>query len=256
MRSLLGALRFLTLLPVPAGEGGSDGRMVQWFPLVGLVVGGLSCAVGAVAGWLWGEGARPIAVVLSLAAITGGLHLDGLSDTFDAMLSWQPRERKLAIMKDSRIGAMGALALIAVLALKVAWVGAPGEHWWRNVLLATVVSRWAMAHGLAHFPSARPGGLGDSLRGAALRRSVWVAAAQGAALLVAASLVGLPVEMFGAALIRTGIALAITLAAVHLIFHSWSRALGGLTGDTYGAGCELAEVVMLAALSAAQRLGG
>ncbi|MDW8395804.1 MAG: adenosylcobinamide-GDP ribazoletransferase [Anaerolineae bacterium] len=256
MHSLLGALRFLTLLPVPAPSSATDGRVVRWFPLVGMCVGGISCAVGAAAGWLWGESARAIAVVLSLAIVTGGLHLDGLSDTFDAMLSWQPRERKLEIMKDSRIGAMGTLALVAVLALKVVWVVAAGEQWWRNVLLATVVSRWVMAYGLVMFPSARPGGLGDTLRSATGQRDLWIAAAQGAGLAFGVSLIALPTEAFGIALARTGVALASAVLALHLVFRQWSRALGGLTGDTYGAGCELAEGVMLAALSAGQRLGG
>src|SRR5207244_10760299 len=92
--------------------------------------------------------------------VTLGLHRDGLSDTFDAVMSWRTRERKLEIMKDSRIGAMGALALIAVLALKVTWLHAAGDGWLRAVWLAPALGRWADIYGIFRFPPARAGGLG------------------------------------------------------------------------------------------------
>lgn len=128
------AVRFLTLIPLPFVPAKTDedyervvARATLWFPMVGLLIGGLGCLAGWMAEQFWGAAVRTVLIVVALGLITSGLHLDGLSDTFDGLMSWRPRERKLEIMKDSRIGAMGALALIAVLALKMAFIAAAGE---------------------------------------------------------------------------------------------------------------------------------
>src|SRR6266545_54112 len=124
------ALRFLTILPIPGLPETSErsvARAIPLFPLAGAIVGALLAALGLASGTLWDDWVRAVVVVVGWGIVTAGLHLDGLSDTFDAVMSWRPRERKLEIMKDSRIGAMGAMALIAVLALKVAWLHAAGD---------------------------------------------------------------------------------------------------------------------------------
>ncbi len=148
MNGLLEALRFLTVLPIP-GQPASDERgitaAIPWFPAAGLLIGLLLLPVGWLAGWLWGELVRAVLLVVAWGSITGGLHLDGLSDTFDAVMSWRAPERKLEIMKDSRVGAMGVLALVAVLLLKVAWLVAAGDAWWLALLLALVWGRWCGA---------------------------------------------------------------------------------------------------------------
>jgi adenosylcobinamide-GDP ribazoletransferase len=234
------ALRFLTILPIPGlppmAESGV-GRAIAFFPLAGAVVGALLAGLGLAAGVLWGGGVRPVVLVVGWAIITAGLHLDGLSDTFDAVLSWRPREHKLEIMKDSRIGAMGALALIGVLALKVAWLGAAGEGWLRAVWLAPILGRWADIYGIFFFPPAREGGLGRDFQ-SQLRRADFVFATA-VTLLLALALGGT----------RGLVALATTWIAAQLLGMWWTRDLGGLTGDTYGALCEIAEVVTLATLA-------
>src|SRR5438093_10799871 len=101
------ALRFLTILPVgglPPISEGAIGRAIGYFPLVGAVIGAVLSGVGLLSGALWDDWVRAVAIVVAWGAITAGLHLDGLSDTFDAVLSWRSRERKLDIMKDSRLG--------------------------------------------------------------------------------------------------------------------------------------------------------
>jgi adenosylcobinamide-GDP ribazoletransferase len=235
------ALRFLTILPVPGlpptPEGGI-GRAVACFPLAGAVVGALLAGVGLAAGALWGAGVRPVILVVAWGLITAGLHLDGLSDTFDAVLSWRPRERKLEIMRDSHIGVMGVLALIAVLALKVAWLGAAGEGWLRAVWLAPVLGRWADTYGLCWFPPARAGGLGHGFQAQVGRAGFAFGTASA---IVLAMLLG------GA---RGLVALLVVAAVTHLLARWWTRGLGGLTGDTYGALCEIGEVVALAVMSA------
>ena len=234
------ALRFLTLLPVPGLPPMSEAGMVRsipWFPLAGLFIGGLTVPAGWLGDAFWGATARAALVAVTGGIITAGLHLDGLSDTFDAVMSWRPAERKLEIMKDSRIGAMGALALVAVLLLKVAFLGAAGGAWWRAALLAPVWGRWADCYGIFFFPAARGGGLGRSFNELVQRRDFVFAT--GCALALALLVAG-P---------RGILAGLLVWGCSHLLARWWTRDLGGLTGDTYGALSEIGEVVALAALA-------
>lgn len=235
------ALRFLTVIPVPglppmAAE--AIPRAIPYFPVAGLALGALLVIVGWIAGTLWNETVRAVVVVVAWGVLTAGLHLDGLSDTFDGVMSWRSRERKLEIMRDSRIGVMGALALAAVLGLKTVFLMAVGDDWWMAMLLAPVMGRWADVYGIVRFPPAREGGLGRTFQ-SQLRPGDFLIAS-GATLILALALGGA----------RGLIALALVWLVTHLLGRWWTRDLGGLTGDTYGALCEIAEVVALATLTA------
>ncbi|MFQ3662042.1 MAG: adenosylcobinamide-GDP ribazoletransferase [Chloroflexaceae bacterium] len=241
------AIRFLTIIPqpwLPPVHERSAVMAIPWFPAAGFLIGALLALIGWIAGWFWSELIVATLIVVSWGVITGGLHLDGLSDTFDAVLSWRAPERKLEIMKDSRIGAMGALALIAVLALKVALLTGSGAAWWQAALLAPVLGRWADCYGIFFFPAAAAGGLGRTFRDQVRRADVVVATA------TTVLLAGLVAGATGLA------ALLVVWGATHLIAGWWTRDLGGLTGDTYGALCEIAEVVALAALTTRPFVGG
>lgn len=214
------------------------GRATAWFPLVGLLVAGVGVAIGWPAGALWGADVRAVAVVTAWAVVTAGLHLDGLADTFDGLLSWRPREQKLEIMRDSRIGTMGAIALFAILALKVALLASADGAWLVAALVAPVLGRWADVVAIFAFPPAREGGLGRTFRETSGRTAPLVAG------VTAAAVAGLGAGASGivALVVVTGIALGLGAW--------WVRSLGGLTGDTYGAASEMGEVVALAVLTA------
>jgi adenosylcobinamide-GDP ribazoletransferase len=234
------AIRFLTLIPqpwLPASDEATMIAAIPWFPAAGALIGALLLPVGWLAGLGWGDAARAALVVVAWGAITGGLHLDGLSDTFDGVMSWRPRERKLEIMQDSRIGAMGALAIVAVLLLKFVFLAGAGPGWWRAALIAPALGRWADCYGIFWFPPAREGGLGRSFNAQVRRRDFWVASAATAAF---ALLVGGPAAAVAGLLVWAG---------AHLLASWWVRDLGGLTGDTYGALAEIGEVVALAAMT-------
>jgi adenosylcobinamide-GDP ribazoletransferase len=235
------ALRFLTIIPIagmPPISEGAIARAIPLFPLAGAVIGALLAGKGLASGAVWDPWVRSIAIVAGWGIVTAGLHLDGMSDTFDAVMSWRSRERKLEIMKDSRIGAMGALALIAVLALKVAWLHATGDGWLRAVWLAPVLGRWADTYGIFWFPPAREGGLGREFQSQVRR---------GDFLIATATAIGLGLVLAGP---RGLLALAAVWGISHWLARWWTRDLGGLTGDTYGALCEIAEAVTLAVMSA------
>ncbi|ABU56307.1 adenosylcobinamide-GDP ribazoletransferase [Roseiflexus castenholzii] len=235
------ALRFLTVIPVPGlppMTAEAIPRAIPYFPVAGLALGALLVAVGWIAGALWNETVRAIALVVVWGMLTAGLHLDGLSDTFDGVMSWRSRERKLEIMRDSRIGVMGALALAAVLGLKATFLATAGDAWIAAAALAPVLGRWADVYGIVRFPPAREGGLGRAFQ-SQLRPGDFVIAS-GTTLILALALGGA----------RGLAALAIVWLVTHLLGRWWTRDLGGLTGDTYGALCEIAEVVVLATLTA------
>lgn len=254
-RPLRAAFAFLTRLPVGGGSGAApaDGhpgseavtaddlaRSVIFFPVVGLVLGLLVAGVG----WLHVAGVLPASiaaalVVVVLALLTGGLHLDGVADLFDGLAGGRgERERTLRIMRDSRVGAAGALALVLVVLLKLA---ALRELLERRELLALVafpaVARWAVIPQLAFFGYARPEGLGRVFRGRIARTPL---AAQ--SILLAAWSVRLGHGLW----LEVGAALVVSLGLA-----AWlDRRLGGLTGDVYGATIELCETAALVVAAA------
>lgn len=249
LRPLGEALRFLTAVPVPGLPPGDETwivRSMAAFPLVGLLIGAAGAAAGFVAGWLWGAPLRAITVVVVWMLLTVGLHLDGLADSCDALFSWRSRERKLEIMKDSRIGTMGALGLLAIVLLKVGALVTLGPWWWLGTLLAPTWGRWADIYGIFFFPAAREGGLGRTFHDQVRRRDFVLASAS--ALLIGVAL--RPIWPLWGALV-----VLLIWPIVHLLARRMVAALGGLTGDTYGALAEVGEVVTLLALAAAQQHG-
>lgn len=245
LQALAGAVRFLTLLPVPGRVSHDLAPSLFWFPAVGLLVGAVSAAAGLVAHALFGPPVHVVAAVAAASIVTAGFHLDGLSDTCDALFSWRDRVRKLEIMRDSRIGAMGAIALVLVIVLKLAALLALGDHWWLGALCAPVLGRWADLYGIMAFPAAKEEGLAASVR----------RASPAAALLPASALtLVLTVPLW---LVAAWLPLLVALVAAFLVLHGFAaavaRSLGGLTGDVYGAMSEIGEVLVLLALCAALR---
>jgi len=243
LRGLPAALAFLTVLPVrrllPGGDAGIE-RAVPWFPAAGAVAGGamaLACRAGDLLS------GTPVGAALAVAAgllITGGLHADGLADTVDGLAGGRgDRERALRIMRDGRVGSLGAAALFASLLLRFAAVSATaGPYRWPGLVCAAVTARTAVVLALSGFAYARPGGGTGAAFARRLSPHELVFAFSSAALLVA--LAGGPAAFLAAAAsLSAGLACAAAIAA----------AIGGLTGDSYGAVCEVAEVVFLLAWS-------
>lgn len=234
MNSFLAALRFLTILPLPGQRGHAPAdlsRSLWWFPLVGLMLGGLT------GGLFWAIGPllpRPILAVLAvtvLLAWSGGLHLDGVADCGDGFFSSRPRERMLEIMRDSRIGAMGVIALLMLLALKMAALYAlPPKQLWRALLLMPLAGRVGILLMLALLPYARPeGGLA----------TVFFAGSRRLALLPGLLLLALAGWLAAKSLGLFSVLDALILLLPFCLF--CQAKIGGATGDTLGAACELAE---------------
>jgi len=241
-RPVVAAFAFLTRLPVWRGPlvDRDLGRAVTFFPLVGLVIGlvltGLCFALDQ---WL-----PPFVLAVLVAAmaamLTGGLHLDGFADLFDALGGGRgDRARMLEIMRDSRVGAHGAAALVFLLLAKVAALTQlVSRHDLLAVLAFPTIARWVVAPLIVMFPYARPEGLGRAFKGEAGR----------AQLLGATAIAAVVVIALGGRFVLP----ALGALAAALLLASWlMRRLGGLTGDVYGAAIELAEVTALTLSTAA-----
>ena len=243
MRRLFAALRFLTILPLPGSETGAPSELVRaapLFPVVGVLIGGLTAALAIVLWSVFPPAVAAVLLVVFLLAVSGGFHMDGLSDTADGFLSSRPKDRILEIMKDSRVGAMGAIAILCVVLLKAAAILSLAEsHVPRAAFLIPVAGRCALVIGVNLLPSARPdGGLGSLFcESRSLPQTLWALA-----VLVGAAWIGLQ----WAGLIAAAATLVVILVFSALCY----RRIGGATGDTLGASCELAETAMIVTLAA------
>jgi len=237
MKSFLVALQFLTIVPVrhPFGDVVRR-RAVFWFPVVGLLIGGLLVLTDAALSALECPPAISAVLLVSLlAAFSGGLHLDGVADTADGLLGSRSRARALEIMRDSRVGSMGVLAVVLVLGLKVGGVVELTGMWRaRALLLAPFTGRCLQLFSLAALRYVRAeGGLASGFIPA--RR--WRCGLEGVMVLVVVSW-GLG-GWAGLGLVGGAMALACG-------FSCYCRhRLGGFTGDTLGSVSELGEMWVL-----------
>ena len=231
---MIGALSLLTILPLPSHWSDvrrPPARAMAAYPFVGLVLGGLLALAHGVFQAVLPPLVSAVLIVVVWAIWTGGLHLDGWADCCDALPTTVTRERRLEILKDSRLGSFGGIGLVLLLVCKFAAV-ASLPHGSAALILAPTLGRWAIANVAAIFPLARPDGMAAYFRaGLARRELTW--AALTAALVCGAPGWGGLVAFVGAA-----------VAASALGRWATSR-LGGVTGDVYGAVCELVEVVVL-----------
>lgn len=230
------AIAFLTILPVrlPA-ELPADGlrRSGAFFPLAGWLIGGFLAGSGWLCLWF---SLPPLVCAVLLVALsawlTRGLHLDGLADLLDGLGGGQTPERRLAIMKDSAIGAFGVIGLVLLLVLKVVCLApllANGGKGLLFVLLAVPVSaRWGMATLACGVQYPRSSGTGHAFVGKVGLRELALG------VLMLAPLIW---WNWSGALILLGA----TMVPVFWLRFKASRALGGVTGDVLGASCELGE---------------
>lgn len=228
MRSFITALQFLTRIHLVRQENltvEDFGRSTRFFPLVGAVLGCLSLLAALVCLALLGlqsYTAKAVLVLLPLV-LMGGLHADGFMDTVDGLFSGRSRERMLEIMKDSRAGSFGVVAFVSILLLD--WsllLDLPAPVLLIAVFVMPVIGRMAMLFAVAHFPYARPSGMGQAFSEAADRRAVVIG-------LVTSLVFVAPWGIAAIAALLAGLAFA-------FLFGRYATArLGGLTGDVYGA---------------------
>lgn len=246
---LLNAIRFLTVVPTPHADGAPApdwlARAMKYFPLVGAGIGVASAMVFVIACHIWSPLIGAILAVTTSLALTSALHEDGLADTADAFGGGWTIEKRLAIMKDSRIGTYGALALglgcalrIAALAALPIWAGA-----------AALIAMHAAARAMPAFVMNRLVYAGEtsamkvSYADAPVRREAMTF------LLITAALAALPLALLSFKAVILGTLLGAALGA--LLARSAKRLIGGYTGDVLGAIEQLFEIGFLLGVAAA-----
>ncbi|MFB5674438.1 adenosylcobinamide-GDP ribazoletransferase [Paenibacillus terreus] len=252
------AFQFLSRFPVKSGGDFSPEllqRSTVYYPLVGLAIAAVVWPAAYVSALFLPPFPAAVLILMLWVWLTGGLHLDGWMDSADALLSYRSRERMLEIMKDSRVGAMGVIACVLLLLLKVSLIyTVMDEGLWSTVLLLPLIwSRWFMVAALTGWPKARQGeglaGQFHTLKG----REVRLAALLAALLTVLLALLNPDVLM------SSFMAAFLVIPVLSWIIGKWtaqriSRRLGGLTGDVYGALNELLEALLLLAVVLLHRL--
>lgn len=234
MRNLRTAFGLLTTLPVGMPRNwqpGDSGRAGIWYPLVGMVIGGLVWLAWRVSMLYFPPFIAGFLTLSVWIFLTGGLHLDGLADCFDGLFVAGTRERRLEIMQDPHLGTFGAVGLFLVLFIKAAVLSSLTLSSGMGIILAATVSRWLiLPAGL--LPLAHPGGMGaDFVQG--LKRSVVFITA---------------VLPLGIALLAGAKGLSALLAALLagvLVLGLAYRRIGGVSGDVFGALVEATETMVL-----------
>jgi len=250
MKAFCAALSFLTIVPLPQGWAGGEKelrRSVWFFPAVGMVIGAAAAAWALAAAAVFPPLLAAASIVLFLVLASGGLHLDGLADAMDGLMSARPREQALEIMRDSRIGAMGVLGVTGCLLLKVtALAGATPKLWPAAVFLMPLSGRFAILVMMSLLEYAwGESGLGTAFSKdqAAIRWS----AVTGLVLFLTASVI-----LLGAAgAVGAFLTLAFALAFCRYV----KNRVGGYTGDTLGAICELSEILPVLVAAAVTKGG-
>jgi len=229
MRDLFTALSLLTILPAPSHYHSQAGRSFGWFPLVGLMVGAALIVVHAAAP----APLTPLLVLITWVALTGGLHLDGFADACDGLFAATSPERRLEIMKDPRTGTWAVVGVVMLLMAKFTLIGQVEPI---LLLFSPIAGRWAMVIAAVVFSYAGGTGLGAYFRQGLTRWQLVHASAFSAAVTTIALSAG-----------QHSALLMLAVPWVTLGVGRWAagRLGGGLTGDAYGAVCELIETLFL-----------
>ncbi len=237
MNQIILMIQFFTRIPIRIQVPASDAdfaKGVKWLPLVGLLIGGLLAGSHIMCAPYFNALTLSTGAVFFEVFLTGGLHLDGLADSFDGLYSNRGKERVLEIMKDSRIGSNGALALIALIIFKIALLtnfSVEARTW---VLLFTpIISRFGIAFGSWISVYARENGMGQ----------FFIGNVNGKQVLAALIITIIPLLMMP----KSIMVLIVAVLFNKLYVKHVTKIIDGMTGDTLGAMIELTELIQLPA---------
>jgi adenosylcobinamide-GDP ribazoletransferase len=241
---LRACLLFLTVLPAGQGAAYSPMGMIRFFPVAGLILGGFVVLTDLAASRLWPLPVAALMNLLCLVVLTGAFHLDGLGDTADGIFSHRSRDRALEIMKDSRIGMMGLVAVVCVLAMKLAGIYAvkAGSGMGDTLLILLLVPAYArasMIFGIRFLPYGRKGkGTGLDLFAAPLGAKNFIYCAIPLCLSLFLGYKGLVLN------------LVFVMGCSGLLWF-YKKKMNCITGDMLGAMTEILEAILFLACGAA-----
>lgn len=246
MKGLILLFRFMTRLPIgldPKFDSDELGKGMRFFPVVGMVIGLVLflafCLLGRI---IYSPMVMAVLLVIIEVVLTGGLHLDGLADTFDGIFSYRSKQKMLDIMKDSRLGTNGGLVLILYFFLKVALLVEGSSEFPAvmpiMVLISPVIARLNSVVNCGAAPYARATGMGKTF----VEHTDGVAV--GIATILSAAFVGGATYIFELPYTIL-IIIPIVMILGYLFAKLMTRKIGGITGDTLGAVVEISEIIVL-----------
>lgn len=238
LKRFLLMLQFMTTIPIPVNLDVNDedfGKGLALAPLIGLIIGGVVAGAGYVLNMFFAPAISAVLVVITYILLTGGIHLDGLGDTFDGIFSNRPKEKILEIMRDSRVGTYAVLVTVCILGLNAVLVHSIiSAHMYFTLVLMPVAGRIGSVAGAAVSKYARSGpGLGKSFIDYCGLKELLISAI--ISIIVFTSFRGV-----------TGAFLCIFMyISAALLVKFFGRKIGGATGDVLGAVCELNQTIFL-----------
>jgi adenosylcobinamide-GDP ribazoletransferase len=235
LRDILGAFQFLTSIPMPSSRSAPElSRSAVWFPLVGFAIGAAAVFIHRILSPHLDRWVCAFLVVIFLTLITGGLHEDGLADVADAFGGGWNREQILLILRDSRIGSYGAIALIFSLTSRWLLIAVlPAHRFTGTMISAQILCRWTVLPLGRFLKSAR----GDQGQGARIAKQLSLGT------LAVGSLFVFGVTVF---FLRWDSWKPIVAAIAIVILSSayYKHRIGGVTGDCFGATTQLTEIAV------------
>jgi adenosylcobinamide-GDP ribazoletransferase len=239
VRSMRAAVAFLTVIPVADAKGASGERLGRaYFPAVGALLGLVAGACFALAVAVTSPLVAAVAATAVMAVLTGALHLDGLADAADGLFGGGDVARRLEVMRDSRVGSFGVVAVVLVLVGDVAALAAMAPA--RAIValvIAGAVSRWTLLAMIAAVPYVRQVGLGVAAGGQHRPFDLLL----GSAITLIVCLLDWR---------RAAVAVLIALLVAAAVGVLARRRIGGATGDVYGATTELSQLAALIVFTA------
>ena len=236
MRNFISTLQFITILPLGKAESFDPPKMVPYFPLVGILLGLLVALFDSVVIRFWAPPVAALLDIMLLAVLTGAFHIDGLGDTADGLLGPRSRDKALEIMKDSRIGTMGLVAILFGLALK--WGGIANLEAHRSILLIMIpaYARAGILFGMRYLPYGRSDGTGKPF----FQKKLSLLHFWGLIFPISLSLI------LGLKAIWLNLAFAIIIGMILLFY---KKRMGCITGDMLGAMVEITEAGLFLMIS-------
>lgn len=243
MNGLVFSLQFLTRIPLNI-QVECDNRTIAkstfFFPFIGMLIGAISAGVYYI-GLFMGRDIAALFAVLALIFITGGLHIDGLSDTCDGFFSSRKKERILEIMKDSRSGTFGVIAVVIDILVKYILIRRIQTNVLPCLMLSCANARLTAVMLMSFTRCARPGGMGAMFSDSGTKRYFCLGSI---------IYIGLVIFIFG---FKSLIPLGVALISSFLITIKSYKTIDGLTGDVYGANIEICEIVGIVAFEVMAR---
>ncbi|WWD81907.1 Adenosylcobinamide-GDP ribazoletransferase [Terrisporobacter glycolicus ATCC 14880 = DSM 1288] len=246
MKRFIGLLQFMTRIPIKADMGFDEEfhKSIVYFPLVGIVIGLISFIIGSLAIQIFDPFITAIIIVAGEVILTGGLHIDGLGDTFDAIYSNRDKERMLEIMKDSRLGTNSLLAILFLILIKIGLLNsAINSNLMCLIIFMPMISRLGVIVMLYKTVTPRKVGMGNIFIGKATKGMFITAILYTVAILVLISkFVFLSTNLN---IIKLLLSIVVVMLFNYLFKNHIYKKIDGVTGDILGCTIELGELIFL-----------